>query len=524
MGPDGKSEYGATWYAATTSLPPSRPPLNYDLDVDVCVIGGGLAGLTAARELARRGWSVAILEARRLAWNASGRNSGVVLPGFSAPVEKIIERIGLPAAMALWQLSQSGVQYIRDTIAEITAAETGDTGLVEGHGWLDVSRWPDADRILTRAGLMEEMGTDVEAWPAERVRAVLRTSHYFEAIHFPGGFQIDPLAYAHGLAGAALQAGARIFENTPVTAADLAGVRKRITTPHARVRAAHVVLAANIHLGRVVRPVADTLVPVTAYTGVTQPLGAPLAQAVAFSGAVSASRGSHHYRSVGRDRLMWTGTAAAGSMWARTALERAIRATYPQLGPVRFEYFWPAHAGFAVHRMPQIGEVERGVWLASAFGGHGLNTSAMAGDLIARAIAERDDTWKRFLPFELVWAGGRAGRAVAGVAAWWQRRRDAAKALAARQREEFQRQRAGKSKAGGTAAGKVREKAKTNQAVRPIETLFGPGYEAAGTLKRRPKASFAADDRPIDAPQAVPAAGSDRSVDEAKRDPAPQGP
>src|SRR5215468_12574234 len=108
---DDQSDYGATWYVGTTPLPPARTPLNYDVDVDICVIGGGLAGLTAAREAARRGWSVVVLEARRIAWNASGRNSGVVLPGFSTPVEKVVERIGVPATAELWRLSQTGVQY-----------------------------------------------------------------------------------------------------------------------------------------------------------------------------------------------------------------------------------------------------------------------------------------------------------------------------------------------------------------------------------------------------------------------------
>src|SRR5262249_4855814 len=176
MGSDDE-DYGSTWYAGTTPLPPSRMPLTYDLDVDVCVIGGGLAGLTAAREVARRGWSVAVLEASRIAWNASGRNSGVVLPGFSAPVEKIIERIGLPATRALWKLSQSGVQYVCDAIAEI-----GDISIVEGNGWLDVSKWPDADRILARVGILKEMGIAVEGWQTERVRDALRTSRYFDAV------------------------------------------------------------------------------------------------------------------------------------------------------------------------------------------------------------------------------------------------------------------------------------------------------------------------------------------------------
>jgi hypothetical protein len=308
-----------------------------------------------------------------------------------------------------------------------------------------------------------------------------------------------------------------------VTAADLAGIRKRIETPRARVRAGHVVLAGNVHLGGVARTLADTLIPVTAYTGVTRPLGKPLAHAVAFRGAVGDSRhGNYHYRIVGHDRLMWRGSTSAGARWARRSLERAIRATYPQLGPVQFEHFWPAHMGFAVHHMPQIGQVERGVWLASAFGGHGLNTSAMAGDLIARAIVEHDDTWKSFLPFELVWAGGRSGRAVAGATAWWQRRSDAVLALAARQREEIHRRRQEKKRAdAGKAGGKITG-AKLPAAKTPgLELAFPSGYNPMPALKRVLKSSFAADDSPIDAPEAVPAAGGDRSPDGARRNPGP---
>src|SRR5215468_758745 len=145
MGIEDQTDYGATWYCGVTPLPALRTPLNYDLDVDVCVVGGGLAGLTVAREVARRGWSVAIIEARRIAWAASGRNSGVVLPGFSAQLEKIVERIGLPATKALWELSRAGVQYIRDAITE-----NGFTGIIEGRGWLDVSKNPDAARARAR--------------------------------------------------------------------------------------------------------------------------------------------------------------------------------------------------------------------------------------------------------------------------------------------------------------------------------------------------------------------------------------
>src|SRR5437879_7485495 len=90
---------------------------------------------------------------------------------------------------------------------------------------------------------------------------------------------------------------------------------------------------------------------------------------------------------------------------------------------------------YAVHKMPQIGELAPGYWLASGFGGHGLNTTAMAGEMITRAIVDGDDTWRLFLPFDLVWAGGWVGRAVAQVHYWWYRNRERAKARQARERE-----------------------------------------------------------------------------------------
>src|ERR1700744_2702115 len=105
--------YGQSWYAATKVPAPQRPPLNADLDVDVCVIGGGLAGLTVARELARSGWSVVLLEAGRLAASASGRNTGFVLPGFAADPETIVARVGLERGKDLWSLSQAGLDYVR---------------------------------------------------------------------------------------------------------------------------------------------------------------------------------------------------------------------------------------------------------------------------------------------------------------------------------------------------------------------------------------------------------------------------
>lgn len=432
------ADYGRSWYAATAVEAPIRPPLVADLDVDACVIGGGLAGLTAAREIARLGWSVVVLEGKRVAWNASGRNCGFVLPGFGSDVSRIVERVGIDDARNLWTLSEAGVEYVRATISE-----TDMPGVQLRRGWLDVSKRDDGDDMVARAGLLgQSFGATVEHWPTERVREVLRSDQYFDAVHYPRAFHIHPLNYALGLARAAEQAGVRIFEQTPVIEIDPAGVRKRILTPSALVRAGQVILAGNTHIAGLLPQLAGTLLPRTSHVVVTEPVGSRLSDAIAYQGAVSDTRyANFHYRIVDGDRLMWAGGGESFPRKDRRmseTLKAAIMRTYPQLGEVGIAYSWSGVMGFTLHRMPQIGEISQGLWVASGFGGHGLNASAIAGNLVARAIADNDDHWRAFVPYELVWSGGGLGRVFADahslVRNWHE-------GLSARQAQKRERQR-----------------------------------------------------------------------------------
>jgi glycine/D-amino acid oxidase-like deaminating enzyme len=399
---------------ASAAAAPERLRLTFDLDTDVCVIGAGLAGLTAALEAARMGASVAVLEGRHVGWNASGHHLGTVMPGYSLPLADLIARVGFDDARELWALSKQGADYVR-----AQAAEDVIPGLALSDGALEVSNVDAGDRLISRLQMLtEDFATEVEGWQADRVRDVLRTTRYFHAVHYPTAFQIDGRKYIQGLAELARKAGVRIFEETPVVSIDAAGVRKRIVTPQARLRASHVVLAGNVHLGEASRRLSDTLLPVWRYAAVTAPLGERLAEAVTFQGSVTDSDGIDHFRIVEGDRLMW---ASPETTWeARPqryagAIRNRIRTIFPQLGKVEITDTFCGAIGQTVHGMPQIGQLRPGLWVASGFGRQGLNTSAMAGELLARSMFANDDRWRLFSPFELVWAGGTTGR-VAGYA------------------------------------------------------------------------------------------------------------
>src|SRR5215469_597924 len=411
-----------------------RARLTFDLDIDICIVGAGLAGLTTALEAARLGASVAVLEGRQVGWNASGHTLGTVMPGFGLPIGELIERIGFEDTRELWALSREGAEFVR-----ATATDELMPGIGFSEGALEVSNVDVGDQLISRLQMLgEDFETEVEGWQIERVRDELKTDRYFHGVYYPKAFQIDGRKYVHGLASLARRAGARIFEDTPVVSIDPSGIRKRIVTPSARLRASHIVLAGNIHLGAPLRRLSDTLLPVWRYAGVTAPLGDRLTDVINFKGSVSDTDGIDHFRIVDGNRLMW---ASPETTWAGRprryagAIASRIHTVFPRLGRVEITDTFGGAIGQTVHGMPQIGQLRKGLWVASGFGRQGLNTSAMAGQLIARSILWGDERWRLFSPFELVWAGGLVGRVAGQIVGMWGRSSSAASGALSRYRE-----------------------------------------------------------------------------------------
>lgn len=420
------------WYRASATPAELRPRLKFDLDVDICVIGGGIAGLSTALEAARLGATVAVIEAKRIGWNASGASLGIVAPGFGNDESNLVTRLGRDHARQLWGLSQAGVDRIREFAGELPDVDIQD-------GVLEVSTTDNGDNLVRRLQILgDEFGAEVQGWQAHQVRDAVKTSHYFHGIHYARGFHLHALNYVRGLAGLAQRAGVQIFEQTNVTSIDATGIRKRIVTAEGRLRANAIVIAGNVDLGKLFPRLVQTLRPVWRFAAVTEPLGGRLGDAMTYTGAIVQGERGSRFRIIGGDRLMWSGPAKARDVAPRrlrSAIQNEILTTFPQLKPVQLADIWSGVTGETVHAMPQIGQMNHGLWIASGFGRRGFNTAAMAGHLIARGILVADDRWRLFAPYELVWAGGLAGRWVGQAADSWSRQSAALAGVMARRRD-----------------------------------------------------------------------------------------
>ncbi len=409
-----------SYYAASIPTTPSYPALDRDIETETCVIGGGFAGLTTARELARRGRGVILLEARRIGWGASGRNGGFVSPGYAADIFALERRLGKTHARALYDLSYEGAEYVRKCLAE-----TGFAGILGGRGRLRLTRRlcpNETQRVRDR--LEADYGHRFEVWDTETIRRRLRTTAYHDGLHDPQAFDIDPLAYTIALAAAAAREGASIFEASPAARVSRERDMWRIATPGGAVRARHIVLAGSAYgvLSGLHRPLDRAVVPVATYVITSEPMGARLDEAIGFSGAIGDTRrAGDYYRKLGDGRLMWGGritTRRSQPHQLANLLKRDILRIYPGLGDFRITHAWSGLMGYAIHKMPVVGQIAPGLWSCTAFGGHGINTAASGGILIAGAIAEGDERWRLFEPFGARWAGGALGRLAVQLEYW----------------------------------------------------------------------------------------------------------
>ena len=419
------------YYVDTAGGEPALPTLASRVDASVCVVGGGFAGLNTALCLAERGVrDVVLLEADTPAFGASGRNGGFVFGGFSRGESALLHDLGPARAKALYAGTTQAVELIRDRIAR-HGIDCDDTQA----GILWANWFRDQDVLRQRQALLADaFGQEWQWMDRDEVRQRLRTTRYHDALFEPSAFHFHPLKYANGLVRAAGEQGVSIFAHSPAVSLAKVGEGWRITTPSGSVDARQVVLACGGYLAGLHRRVDAGVLPIATYVMVTEPLGERLDQAMRTGAAVYDTRFAFdYYRPLPDSRMLWGGRISIldrSPQAVRRLLYRDMLKVFPQLEGVGIDYAWSGLMSYARHEMPQIGQVEPGLWVAQAFGGHGVAPTTLAGEVIAAAIAESDERWREFSAYGLVSAMKPAGFLGAQVSYWWAEAKDAWKARA----------------------------------------------------------------------------------------------
>lgn len=414
------SEYSNNYYRQTISSDSPYPQLTQSEEADVCIVGAGLAGLTAALVLARTGKQVVLLEAERIAWGASGRNGGVVSPGYSTSFSKIASRTGYDNARLLHLLSIEGVEIVRNNINSLD--------IQEAHlrpGTLRVSRFENSAETQDHIKWMEQtFDYSLEYKSKEEVRNLLVSKRYFNGIHNSHSFHFHPLNYAIGLAKELKKLGGKIFERSRAIKISRENGVTTIETLSGLVRSRDVLITCGGYTDQLVPKLANSYIPISTYMVITEPAKDLISTAIRSTSSVGDSRrSSDYYRLVDNgERILWGGmitTRQAEPARLAMTLKQRMVDTYPQLASINIEKSWSGKMAYAKHLMPQIGKLDEGLWYCMSFGGHGMNTTAIGGTVIAEAILRASDRYKLFSPFGLEWNGGILGTGAVQLTYWY---------------------------------------------------------------------------------------------------------
>lgn len=388
--------HAPSYYAATVHSPTDFPSLSEDLKVDVCVVGGGFTGTAAALRLAEKGHSVALLEAERIGWGASGRNGGQLIQGMSGS-ETFAAQLGADGARFIRE-----TRYLGNRIVEDHVAKHGIACDLK-RGWMTVACRPSHMRGLeAEADELAAEGHPVEVLDRAGLRGVLDTDRYHGAFVDMQSGHVHPLNLVIGEAHAAAGCGVRIFEATPVTNIEH-GQPARVQTARGTVTADWVLLTGGAYHRLEAKRLRGLVFPTGSYIIATEPLGDrareinPRDLAICDSNVVL-----DYYRLSADGRMLYGGRCNYSNREPRDiagSIRPRMVSIFPQLADARIDYAWGGHIGIVLNRVPAIGRLAPNVAYAQGYSGHGVNFSHVAAEILAEAVS---GTMGRFDLFERI--------------------------------------------------------------------------------------------------------------------------
>jgi glycine/D-amino acid oxidase-like deaminating enzyme len=382
-----KQEHTASYYAATVNEPTDYPALTGGVTADVCVVGAGFTGVATALTLAERGYSVALVEANRVGWGASGRNGGQVINGMRG-LDKLREKHGDGIADTLWDLRWRGNDIIHERVAKYGI----DCDLKSG--FVEVATKPGQVRFLEEYAAeraRHDFPYRYEVWDRDRTRTMLGTDAYH------GGFicyrdgHVHPLNLCIGEARAAQGLGVQIFEQSPVISIEH-GSRPKVKTEIGHVEADAVLLAGNAYSRLEPKHLSNLVFPAGSYIIATEPLSAEVVDEINPEDVAvcDANEVVDYFRLSADKRLLYGGACNYSGRDPASIqsyiLPRMLK-TYPQLRDVRIEFEWGGKIGIVLNRVIAVGRINNNVYYCQGYSGHGVCATHVMGEIMADAIS-----------------------------------------------------------------------------------------------------------------------------------------
>ena len=377
-----------SYYLATAKGLEDRPTLKEELTADVCVIGAGFTGLSAALNLAELGMSVVVLEAERVGYGASGRNGGLVGSGQRQDVLEAEEQFDVARSRQLWNFAELAKQEIQNRVEKHNIPCDLQKGQLVGVHKKSYLGWAQqlADALTERYDY-----PFCRALNAEETYEYVATNDFIEGLYDTEALNLHPLNYTLGLARGASDAGVRIFENSRVTSYTKTDPAV-VTTATGSVKASFIVLACNGYLGNLEPRSAGKIMPINNFMIATEPLGEDRAREV-----INGRFGVHdtrfvvnYFRMSDDHRLLFGGGENYRPGFPKD-IAKFVRPymlnLFPQLKDAGVDYAWGGTLSVTVNRLPHLGRLEPNVFFGQGYSGHGIITANFAGKVIAEAIA-----------------------------------------------------------------------------------------------------------------------------------------
>ena len=380
-------EHAPSWYAASTQPHPSFPKLAGEISTDICIIGGGYTGLSAAIHLRKLGFEVVLLEANRVGWGASGRNGGHVGTGQRSDQATLEKLVGGQTAQDLWGLGLDAVTLVCDLVQEF------DIDCELGIGNLHLASKPSHAVELREevAHLAARYSYEQSCYlsPEEVAERTSARGCYGGTLDM-GARHLHPMKYALGLARAAESTGAQIFEQSRVLSYS-DGETTRVVTQDGVVRSRFIVLACNGYLEKLEPRIAGNIMPINNFVIATAPLASALCDQINRDRtSISDSLFVINYWKLSADNRLLFGGGENYTRRFPQDIKGFVRPymlkIYPELAETEIEYGWGGTLGITMNRMPDFGRLGKRIFYAQGFSGHGVPTATKAGQLIAAAI------------------------------------------------------------------------------------------------------------------------------------------